>query len=302
MVLGRSDAGDLTYFLALAKHRSFRAAGNELGVSASALSHALQNLESRLGVRLLNRTSRSVTLTAAGEDLLNAISGPFEAIDQAKEALNRYRDAPAGRVRLNVVVDAAVVLLAPVLPVFADRYPDVELDIVPSDRMTDIVGEGFDAGIRHGGTVPEDMIAQRLSGDLRWAVAAAPAYLQRFGAPERPDDLERHRCLSFRLGDDRLYRWEFMGRDGEFSVPVPNKLIVSDGRATLAMAIAGAGLMYGAEPILAPHIARGDLKPVLQDWWTTGPGYQIYYSGRRQVPTGLRALIDLIREMRPLGL
>lgn len=302
MALSRSDVADLTYFLALAKHRSFRAAGAELGVSASALSHALKGLEDRLGVRLLNRTSRSVTPTAAGEELLGAISAPFEAIGQAGEALNRYRDAPAGRIRLNVIGDAAVLLLAPVLPAFADRYPDIELDIVASDRLVDIVGEGFDAGIRHGGTVPEDMVAQRLSGDLHWAVAAAPAYLERFGVPERPDDLQRHRCLAFRLGDDRMYRWEFMGPDGEFCVPVPSGLVVNGGRAMLALALEGAGLMYGAEPIFAPYVERGDLRLVLREWSTSGSGYQIYYPSRRQVPTALRLLIDLIREMRPLGL
>lgn len=302
MQFRRSDLADLSYFLAIARHQNFRRAGLELGVSASALSHALRGLEERFGVRLLNRTSRSVTLTAAGEELLNAISGPFAAIDQAKEALNRYRDAPAGRIRLNVIVDAAVLLLAPVLPVFVDRYPDIELDIVASDRLTDIVAEGFDAGIRHGGTVPEDMIAQRLSGDLRWAVAGAPAYLDRFGTPQRPEDLQHHRCLGFRLGDDRVYRWEFEGAEGEFAVPVPNRLIVSGGRTMMALALGGTGLMYGAQPIFAPHVARGELRFVLEDWWATGPGYQIYYPSHRQVPTGLRLLIELIREMRPLGL
>lgn len=302
MQFRRSDLADLSYFLAIARHQNFRRAGLELGVSASALSHALRGLEERFGVRLLNRTSRSVTLTAAGEELLNAISGPLAAIDQAKEALNRYRDAPAGRIRLNVIVDAAVLLLAPVLPVFVDRYPDIELDIVASNRLTDIVAEGFDAGIRHGGTVPEDMIAQRLCGDLCWAVAGAPAYLDRFGTPQRPEELQHHRCLGFRLGDDRVYRWEFAGPDGDFAVPVPNRLIVSGGRTMMALALGGTGLMYGAQPIFAPYVARGELRFVLEDWWATGPGYQIYYPSHRQVPTGLRLLIDLIREMRPLGL
>jgi DNA-binding transcriptional LysR family regulator len=302
MALNRSDVAVFTYFLALARHRSFRVAGNELGVSTSALSHALKGLEDRLGVRLLNRTSRSVTLTAAGEELLSAISAPFQAIEQATEALNRYRDAPAGRIRLNVLTDAAVLLLAPVVPVFAERYPDIQLDIVSSDRMVDIVSEGFDAGIRHGGTVPEDMVAQRLSRDFHWSVAAAPSYLERHGVPERPEDLQRHHCIGFRLGDDRMYRWEFSGPEGEFSVAVPGGLTVGGSGATLAFALRGAGLIYGAEPVLAPHVERGELRFVLQDWASLGEGYQIYYPSRRQVPTALRLLIDLIREMKPIGL
>ncbi|QJU58225.1 LysR family transcriptional regulator [Sphingomonas sp. AP4-R1] len=298
----RSDLADLTYFVSIARHRSFRLAGLELGVSASALSHALKGLEARMGVRLLNRTNRSVTLTAAGEELRDQISDPFEVIDQAIENLNRYRDAPTGRVRLNVVVDAAALLLAPVLPVFAERYPEIEIDVAARDRLVDVTDGGFDAGIRHGGTVPEDMITQRLSADLRWVVAASPAYLERYGTPKTPEDLCNHHCLAVRLGDDRIYRWEFLGPEGEFALSVPSKITVDEGRAMLALAVAGTGLMYGAEPTFQGHISRGELRLVLEDWATTGPGYQIYYSSRRQVPTGLRLLIDLIRELRPLGL
>lgn len=302
MSINRADLAVSTYFLALARHRSFRAAGTELGISASALSHALKGLEDRLGVRLLNRTSRSVTLTAAGEELFTAISSPCEAIDRAYEALNRYRDAPVGRIRLNVVDDAAVLLLAPLIPGFVDMYPDIKLDIVSSDRMVDIIAEGFDAGIRHGGTVPEDMVAQRLSSDFAWIVAAAPSYLERHGAPASPDELKDHRCLGYRLGNDRFYRWEFMGPEGEFAVQVPDALIVNGARANLAFALSGAGLIYAAEPSLAPYIERGELVPVLQRWQTTGAGYQIYYSSRRQVPTALKLLIEHIRKARPLGL
>jgi DNA-binding transcriptional LysR family regulator len=302
MPLSRSDLADFTYFLAIARHRSFRRAGLEMGVSASALSHALKGLESRLGVRLLNRTNRSVTLTAAGEELRDAIDGPFDQIAVAVEGLNRFRDTPAGRIRLNVVADAAALLLGPVMPVFVGRYPDVEVDIVASNRMVDVVGSRFDAGIRYGGTVPEDMIAQRLSADLRWVVAAAPAYLERFGTPATPHDLAEHRCIGIRLGDDRIYRWEFDGPDGEFSVPVASRITADDTRTMLAMAVAGTGLVYAVEPILASCLASKALVLVLEDWSTMGPGYQLYYPSRRHVPTGLRALIDVIRELHPLGL
>jgi DNA-binding transcriptional LysR family regulator len=302
MPTNRSDFADLTYFLAIARHRNFRLAGLELGVSASGLSHALKGLETRLGVRLLNRTNRSVTLTAAGEGLRDAVTDPFGQITQAIEGLNRYRAAPTGRIRLNVVAEAASLLLAPVLPVFIERYPDIELHIAARDQMTDITDGGFDAGIRYGGTVPEDMITQRLSADLRWIVAGAPSYLDRRGTPESPEDLQQHQCLGVRLGDDRIYRWEFEGPDGEFAVTVPDKIVLDDGRAMLSTARLGAGLTYGLKSSFQPYVERGELRYVLEDWSTVGPGYYIYYSSRRQVPTGLKLLIDLVRELRPLGL
>lgn len=297
----RSDIADFAYFLAITRHGSFRRAALELGISPSALSHSLRGLETRLGVRLLNRTNRSVTLTAAGEELRDAIGEPFAQIDQAHEALNRFRDNPMGRIRLNVATDAAALLLGPVMPVFMDRYPEVEVDIVANNRLVDVVGSGFDAGIRYGGTVPEDMIAQRLSGEIRWIVAASPAYLERFGSPKEPADLKDHRCLGVRLGDDRIYRWEFEGPDGEFDVAVPSMVTVDDSRSMLTMAEGGAGLMYGPEPLFRPHLASGSLQTVLEDWATTGPGYCIYYPSRRQVPTGLRLLIELIKELDPLS-
>jgi len=288
----RADLADFTYVLAIARHRSFRRAGLELGVSASALSHALKALETRLGVRLFNRTARSVTPTAAGDQLLAAIDAPFAAIGEAVEQLNRFRDAPAGHIRLNVVADAAPLLLGPVMPVFMDRYPDVHVDIVASNRMVDVVAEGFDAGIRYGGTVPED---------LRWVVAASPAYLDRFGTPQRPEDLVRHRCIGIRLGDDRIYRWEFDGPEGETAIAVDSQIIANETASMTAMAVHGAGLVYGTEPIFAPHLASGALRLVLTDHAVAGPGFCLYHPGRRQMPTGLRLLVELIRELRPLG-
>jgi len=302
MQLGRSDLADFAYFLAVARHRSFRRASLELGISASALSHAIRGLEDRTGVRLLNRTNQSVTLTAAGEELQTAITTPFEAIGEAVENLNRFRDAPAGRIRLNVPSDAASLLLGPVLPAFIDRYPEVQIDVAVSNQMIDVIHSGFDAGIRYGGTVPEDMVAQRLSADIRWVVAGSTDYLHRFGTPQHPGDLQQHRCLRFRLGDDRLYRWEFE-RDGEkIDVDVPGSLTLDDSRIIVTLLTGGAGLMYGPEPLLAPLVKTGAARLVLEDWASPGPGFHIYYSSRRQVPTGLRLLIDLIREMRPLGL
>lgn len=297
MQLSRADLADFAYFLAIAKHGSFRKAGLAMGVTTSALSHAIAALEARRGVRLLNRTTRSVTLTAAGEEIRTMIEGPMDAISQAAEALDRYRDAPAGRVRINVLEDAATLLLDPVMPIFVDRYPDVAIDISVSNRMIDVVGGGFDAGIRYGGTVPEDMIAQRLSPDLRWIAAASPAYLARFGAPSVPEDLRRHRCVGIRLGNDQLYQWEFE-RDGEeVAIATPGPLTVDASHAALAFGLSGTGIVYATQPILRPHLESGALRPVLEDWASMGSGFHVYYSGRRHVPTGLRLLIDLIREL-----
>jgi DNA-binding transcriptional LysR family regulator len=302
MPSSRSDLTDLSYFLAISKHRSFRRAGLELGMSASALSHSLKGLEARLGVRLLNRTNRSVTLTAAGEDLQAAIGTPFEAIGQAMERLNRFREVSTGRIRLNVVGDAAPLLLGPVLPSFIERYPEIEVDITSTNRMVDVVEGGYDAGIRYGGTVPEGMIAQRLSADIRWVVAGAPDYLERFGTPRHPSDLRQHRCLRIRLGDDRIYRWEFE-RDGEKAeIAAPGTVTIDDTPVGLALAARGAGLLFAAEPMLTPLVVAGQVSLVLEDWAAWGPGYHLYYSSRRQLPAGLRLLIDLIREMKPLGL
>jgi DNA-binding transcriptional LysR family regulator len=302
MPFSRSDLNDFTYFLAIARHRSFRRASVELGLSVSALSHALKGLEARLGVRLVNRTSRSVTLTAAGEQFHRAISAPFDGIAGAVEALNRFRDAPAGRIRLNVPSDAASLLLGPVLPTFVERYPEVEVDLAVSNRLVDVIEGGFDAGIRYGGGVPQDMIAQRLSADIRWVVAGAPAYLTRFGEPHHPHDLRRHRCLRFRLGDDSVYHWEF-DRDGEsLSIDVGGSLTLDDSRSMVVLLLEGAGLMYAPEPLVAPLADSGAVRLVLQDWCSPGPGFFIYYPSRHQTPTGLRLLIDTVREIRPLGL
>lgn len=301
MQLSRTNLADIVYFLAIARHQSFSRAGLEVGISASALSHAMKGLEARLGVRLLNRTTRSVTLTAAGEELQGLISAPVNDIGQALEALNRLRDEPAGRIRLNVLSDGAELLLGPVLPVFVKRYPKIEIDLTVTNKMIDVIGDGHDAGIRYGGTVPEDMIAQRLSPDVRWSVVGTPEYFERYGVPRHPDDLKDHRCLRIRLGNARLYQWEFI-KDGEkLQVDVPGAITLDETRIGIALAIRGAGLMYVPEAIIAPQVSNGTVIPVLQDWTYTDPGFHIYYSSFRQLPVGLRLLIELIRELEPMG-
>jgi len=301
MQISRTDLADFVYFMAIAKHRSFRKAAAEMGVTTSALSHAMRSLEARRGVRLLNRTTRSVALTAAGEELRAQIEHPLERIGQAADNLDRYRDVPAGRVRVSVPEDAVALLLDSVMPVFTRRYPEITIDISVNNRLIDVIDGGFDAGIRYGGTVPEDMIAQRLSPDLRWVTAASPSYLDRFGIPESPDDLLGHHCIRIRLGDERLYDWEF-DRDGEeISIAAPGQITVDASHAALGFAIAGVGIVYGVEAILKPHLESGELAQVLAEWAPMGGGFHVYYSGRRQLPSGLRLLIDVIKEINPLG-
>jgi len=295
VLLNRTDLADFSYFLAIARHRSFRRAGLELGVSASALSHSLKGLEARLGVRLLNRTSRSVTLTAAGEELRAAIAAHFEAIGSAVDVLNRYREAPAGRIRINVLEHAATMLLAPALPSFIERYPHIEIDVVVSNDMIDVVEAGADAGIRYGGTVPEDMVAQRLSPDMRWVTTSAPAYFERFGTPDHPNDLLSHNCLRFRLGDDSRYAWEFDRGEESVAVDVSGAFTIDNSTLALDLARRGTAIAYVPEPLVLPLVERGELQIVLEDWASDGPGFYIYYPGRRQLPTALRLLIDHIR-------
>lgn len=302
MVISRTDLADFSYFLAIARHRSFRRAGLEIGVSASALSHALKGLEARIGVRLVNRTNRSVTLTAAGEELFAALKSPFEAIGLAVEALNRHRGNPVGRIRINVMQHASALLLAPVLPVFVERYPEIEIDVQVSNHLLDVVEAGADAGIRYGGTVPEDMVAQRLSANMRWVVAGAPTYLERHGIPLHPNDLLRHRCHRIRLGNDRIYHWDFERGEESFALDVPGAITIDDTAFVLALTVAGAGLAYLPEPYVKPLVHQGTLRIVLEEWASIGPGFHMYYPGRRQLPTGLRLLIELIRELRPLDL
>lgn len=302
MQLSRTDLADFAYFIAIAKHRSFRRAALEMGVTTSALSHAITALEARRGVRLLNRTTRSVTFTAAGEELHAMIEEPLEIIGQAAENLNRFRDAPAGRMRINILEDAVSLLLDPVMPVFVERYPEVEVDISVSNRLIDVIGSGFDAGIRYGGTVPQDMIAQRLSRDFRWVAAASPDYLERFGTPSTPQDLREHRCVRIRLGNEQLYQWEFERGGEAIAIATPGPLTVDESHAAIGFGLSGVGIIYGAEPVLRRYLDSGVLRLVLGDWASIGSGFHVYYSGRRQLPTGLRLLIDLIREIRPLGL
>jgi DNA-binding transcriptional LysR family regulator len=240
-------------------------------------------------------------LTAAGEELQGFISKPMEEIGQAAEALNRFRDEPVGRIRLNILSDAADLLLGPALPIFNDRYPEIQIDLTVTNLIVDVIGAGHDAGIRYGGTVPEDMIAQRLSPDIRWVVAGTRDYLERFGVPHHPNDLVKHRCLRIRLGNGCMYDWEFDKGEEHLAIAVPGLITIDETRVGLSLVRQGAGLMYAPEPAMAPLVERGEVVLVLDDWTSVAPGFHMYYSSHRQLPMGLKLLIDLIRELQPLG-
>jgi DNA-binding transcriptional LysR family regulator len=291
----RADLADLDTFLNIVRHGGFRRAATVRGVSASALSHAIRGLEARLGVRLLHRTSRSVKLTAAGEILFQDLDPEFRRIDEALSRLDRFREGPVGRIRINVLRDAAILLLRPLLPAFAATYPEIEIEVAVEDRFVDVIAGGFDAGIRYGGSVPDGMVAARLSGELEWVVVGSPAYLDAAGRPQKPEDLYQHRCIRVRTGDGRLYRWELGAGDDAVTIDVTGTITLDDSELSIRAAEAGAGLYYCLKARVAQEVAEGRLEVVLPEWRSSGPGFYAYYAGRRQIPNGLRSFLDFVR-------
>ena len=297
----RSDLADLLTFTTLVRRRSFKATAVELRVTASAVSHAIRRLEDRLGTRLLNRTSRSVVPSAAGLALAQDLERGFEAIGSA---LARFDDASASRfgaVRLNVPRDAAHLLIGPAMPDFAQDFPDVDLTVVVEDRPIDVVAEGYDAGIRFGDTVPEDMVAVALTPPLRWVVVGSPAYLAVEGEPTVPADLARHRCLRLLLGDNTAFRWELGDGDRLVRIEASGPYTINDTQTTLNAALEGIGLAYVLERRVAREIAAGTLRVVLPDWASTGAGLYMYYPSRRHSHPALRGLVDIVRRRNGLA-
>ncbi|HEK1684531.1 TPA: LysR family transcriptional regulator [Pseudomonas putida] len=291
----RSDLADLNVFFTIARRGSFVDAANELGLTASALSHTMKKLEDRLEVRLLNRTNRSVALTAAGSDLMQSLAQGFEAIGHGLNALEDHRKAPVGRLRLNIPHDAGRLLILPVLDQFLSRFPQVHLDLVMDDRMLDIVAEGFDAGIRFGATVPQDMIAIPLTGALRWVVVGAPAYLDKHGRPTSPAELMQHRCIQMRIGDDSVYPWELGDGERQVRIEVPGPLRLNASDMAIGTAVAGLGLAYCLEMRVREELRSGALEVVMPQWASSDEPLVMYYPSRRQTPPALRQLIELIR-------
>lgn len=302
--MARPTLNDLTAFVAITAHQSFRKAADELGLSPSTLSHMMRTLEQSMGVRLLNRTTRSVSTTEAGERLVARLQPLLRDFDLALQEVDNFRIRPSGTLRLNAHESAARLLLRYVVPTFLARYPEMSLDLVTEGRLVDIVADGFDAGVRLGEAVPQDMIAVRFGGRVRFLAVASPGYLSAREPPRTPDDLKQHACIRLRLPSGKLYRWEFERHGQELSVDVQGALTLDHVELMTETASDGLGIAYVPERSARPYIESGKLVTVLDDWCPRIPGLFLYYPGHRHVPPGLRAFIDVLKEIdrtRPLS-
>jgi DNA-binding transcriptional LysR family regulator len=296
--MDREDWGSLAAFAVVAEERSFTRAAARLGVSPSALSHTLRRLEERLRIRLLARSTRSVSTTEAGERLLARLGPALETIASAVEDLGRLLDRPAGHVRITTSRSAARMVVAPVLPRFTQTYPEIVLEVVIDPGLTNIVAQRFDAGIRLGESLDKDVVPVPVSGPQRMAVVGAPRYFASHPPPATPHDLRVHRCINFRLpspAPGTLYKWEFEKAHHGVEVEVEGPLIFDDEGMVVDAALAGVGLGYVIEEQVASLLQAGDLVRVLEDWCPPFPGFFLYYPGRRQVSPALAAFIDAVR-------
>jgi len=292
----RRDLNDLLAFVAVARERSFTRAAAKLGVSQSALSHTIRELEERLGLRLLTRTTRSVAPTQAGERLLHTVGPRFEEIEAELEALSELRDKPAGTIRITAIDYAVDTVLWPKLAKFLPAYPDIKVEITVDYTLTDIVAQRYDAGVRQGEQVAKDMIAVRIGPDMRMAVVGSPAYFSGHQAPKTPQDLVGHNCINLRLPTHGgLYAWEFEKGKRELKVRVDGQLVFNTSAQMLDAALAGFGLAYVPEGLAEPHIAKRRLRRVLDDWCPSYPGYHLYYPSRRQPSPAFALLVEALR-------
>ncbi len=295
------DLGDLSAFVAVARAGGFREGARVSGASPSGLSEAVRRLEAQLGVRLLNRTTRSVVPTEAGRDLLERLSPALSEVEAALDGVNTFRDRPVGTLRLNVPVVAARLVLPRIVPSFLAAYPDIRLEVIADESFVDVIAAGCDAGIRYEERLEQDMIAVPIGPRTqRFATAAAPAYLDAHGRPEHPRDLLGHACLQGRFASGATITWEFE-RDGEVvRIDPSGPLLVRVGGATdllVEAAVAGTGIVSLFEDWLRPYFECGALEPVLEPWWQTFSGPFLYYPGRRLVPAPLRAFIDFVKAL-----
>lgn len=288
---------DLDVFAAVAQHRSFRAAAKLRNASASSLSDAVRRLEARLGVRLLNRTTRSVSLTDAGERLLERLRPGLAEIEAALDGVNDFRDRPVGRLRLNVPGIVARAILPDLAARFLLLHPGITLEVSTNDALIDVIGEGFDAGVRYEEALQPDMIAVPIGPRIqRYVAAAAPAYLAGCGVPVHPQDLLAHRCILHRFSSGRVLSWLFEDGNGrEFSILPPARIIAETSELEVELACRGLGVVFSFEDFLAPALARGDLVAVLQDWSSRFSGPFLYYNSRRHMPSPLRAFVEFLR-------
>jgi DNA-binding transcriptional LysR family regulator len=294
------DLSDLTIFVAVARAGSFRQAAKANGGSASGFSEAVTRLEAKLGVRLLNRTTRSVTPTEAGSRLLDRLGPALAEVEAALDVVNGFRDRPAGTLRLNVPVSAARLVLPRIVPAFLAAYPDIQLEVIAEDNFVDVLAAGCDAGIRYEERLEQDMIAIPIGPrEQRFATTAAPAYLDRHGRPSHPRELLGHACLRGRFGSGAMTAWEFERKNEIVKIEPTGPLIVRAGAATdLAVdaALAGTGIIHLFEDWLRPYLDSGALEPILEPWWQRFSGPFLYYSGRRHLPAPLRAFVDFIKD------
>ncbi|MET3900332.1 DNA-binding transcriptional LysR family regulator [Devosia sp. UYZn731] len=295
----REDLSDLAAFVAVAEECSFTRGAARLGLSQATLSQTVSNLERRLGIRLLARTTRSVRTTEAGQRLLDTLRPAFASIDEQVQALAALSDTPSGTIRLTSIRYPAMALVLPALPDFLKAYPGVKLEISVDDAFTDIVAGGFDAGIRFGHQVEKDMVAVPIGPDARAAVVATPSYFERHPKPDSPRDLHLHDCINFRLASaGNIFRWQFWENGRPLEVKVDGALTVNDGDTLEAAVIAGIGLAYIFEDQVADHLTSGRLIRCLEAWCPPLPGYHLYYPTRRQKTPALTALIDTLRLRR----
>jgi DNA-binding transcriptional LysR family regulator len=297
--MDRGDLADLTAFVAVADHLSFRGAASRLGVTPSALSHSMRQLEERLGMRLLNRTTRSVSVTDAGLRLLERLRPAISEIAGALEDLNQERQRPVGRLRIYAIDLAASAVIAPIWKRFLSTYPDIHLELAVGEAPIDIVAKGFDAGIGPRDRVPADMIAVRVMGPMKIAVVGAPTYFARRRAPRTPDDLARHVCVEYRReADGNVLMWLFERNRKSRRISVDGRVMVNNPDLAVRAAVDGLGIAYTVEALAEPFLRSGQLVRVLEDWSPSFEGLFLYYPGHRQVPAALRALIDMIRAAR----
>src|SRR5713101_712091 len=292
----RPELGEMNAFVTVAQRCSFAKAAVQLGISRSRLSETIRGLEDRLGVRLLNRTTRSVAPTAVGERLLARLRPLLDDFAAALDSINAFRDKPAGLLRLTVPPPVASFMLAPLLSRFLAQYPAIDLEISVDAALTDIVAGRFDAGMRAGERVERDMIAVRIGEEMRSVVVAAPDYLARHKRPTTPRDLGAHNCIRFRFPSGVIVPWQFEKNGRQVEVAVEGRLTVNDPELAVRAALDGVGVLYTALGYAAPEINAGRLVPLLEDWRTRAAAIFLYYPGRRQVPVPLQAFIEFLRE------
>lgn len=292
---------ELTAFLAVARHQSFRAAADELGLSASTLSHMIRALEEGLGLRLFHRTTRSVATTEAGTEFFASLVPILSSLDQTLATVGMMQTRLSGTLRINASKSAALFLVRHIVLPFRNRYPDIHLDLVTNGRFIDIVATGFDAGVRLAEAVPQDMIAIRFGADGRFIAVASPSYLAARGTPQTPDDLHRHACIRFRMPSGKIYRWEFTRYGQVHDVDVSSAFTLDDMDLMVEAAADGQGITFVSEDTAQEAIAQGHLLPILDDWTPTFPGHALYYPGHRLVPPALRAFINVLKEHQSRG-